>query len=109
MLLAFQEYAGNRWTCAAAGIVVAGAGAAAFYYLPLEGSTILPRALARFGIGLGGIMALCWAGPHDGCASGTLINERSCRSIGCCSACAAGLPTDCAQWRQNSRKIAFCR
>jgi len=38
--------------------VIAAAGAAAFYYLPLEGSTILPRALARFGIGLGGIMVL---------------------------------------------------
>ena len=58
MLLAFQEYADNRWTRAAAGIVIAAAGAAAFYYLPLEGSTILPRALARFGIGLGGIMVL---------------------------------------------------
>ena len=58
MLLAFQEYADNRWTRAAAGIVIAAAGAAAFYYLPLEESTILPRALARFGIGLGGIMVL---------------------------------------------------
>ena len=56
MLLAFQEYAGNRWRRAAAGIVIVAAGAAAFYYLPLEGSTILSPALARFGIGLGGIM-----------------------------------------------------
>jgi hypothetical protein len=53
MLLAFRDYAGNRWTRAAVGIVIAAAGAAIFYYLPLEGSL---RALARFGIGFGGIM-----------------------------------------------------
>ena len=58
MLLSFQEYVGNRWMRAAAGIMIAAVGAAAFYYLPLEGSTILPPALARFGIGLGGIMVL---------------------------------------------------
>ena len=53
MLLSFQEYVGNRWMRAAAGIMIAAVGAAAFYYLPLEGSL---RALARFGIGFGGIM-----------------------------------------------------
>jgi hypothetical protein len=36
--------------------VIAAVGGAAFYYLPLEGSTALPRALAHFGIGLGGIL-----------------------------------------------------
>jgi hypothetical protein len=38
--------------------VIAVVGVTAFYYFPLEGSAVLPRALARFGIGLGGIMVL---------------------------------------------------
>ena len=55
-MLTLQGYRGLHWTRAAAGIVIAAVGVAAFYYLPLEGSAALPSALARFGIGLGGIM-----------------------------------------------------
>jgi hypothetical protein len=61
-LLGFRKLSGIHWARAAAGAAIVVVGGGATVLLPLEGSAILPPALAHYGISLAEIMVFIGLG-----------------------------------------------